>query len=112
MKALKIEIEKRLPPEANLWQVFASVGFWNENGQRVYDENRAGKMGSKFTQGEAKRLSFEEFVLNSLNSDIETLKSSTRLPNKYWEPGFTHGKGGSHIWVSNPKNERVLFIHF
>ncbi len=110
MKTIKVEIEKRLPSEANFWQVFASVGFWNENGQKAYDDNRAGKMGSKFTQDAARSRPIEEWVLNSLYHDIETLSSNGVPP--YWEPGWKFGRGGNHIWIANQKNERVVFIHF
>lgn len=98
---IKVEIEKRIPEK--FFQVLASVGFWNEQGENVYQKNREGKMGSKFTQQEANKLKYEDFVLNSLICDVKTVLEGTE---------FKFGKGGSHIWISNDKNERMIFIHF
>ena len=106
MQLLQTTIERRLPKE--LFHVLASIGFWNEQGQQVYEQNKAGKMGSKFTQGEANKLPYTDFCFNSLLSEIESFSQSS----EHWPAGYKYGKGGSHIWVSNPKNERVLFIHF
>lgn len=105
---LKTEIESRIPDE--LLHVFKCIGFWNEQGLNIYEQNKAGKTGSKFTQDEARKVTFETFIFNCLLSDLKQLSESTSTG--YWPKGFKYGKGGSHIWISNPENERTLFIHF
>ena len=106
MKKLIVEIEKKITPE--LFNVFGCVGFWNDEGQNVYEMNKAGKMGSKFSQSQANKLPYEDFVLESLGHEIiETLQNG-----ETWPKGWKAGKGGSHIWVSSPDNERRIFIHF
>jgi hypothetical protein len=105
---LKIEIEKRLPSQ--LFHVLACCGFWNEQGKNVYEKNKAGEMGGKYSQEQARKLSYNDFCLNSLLSEIKTFAESTG--EGYWVDGYKYGKGGSHIWVSNAQNERILFIHF
>lgn len=107
MNQLKVTIETKLPKE--LFQVLASVGFWNQHGQQVYESNKAGTMGGKYSQAQARVLNADDFILNSLFNDVKTL-SESKQP-EYWPEGFKCGKGGSHIWVSTPTNERVLFIH-
>ena len=100
-KKIKVEIETRIPEK--FFQVLASIGFWNEQGEDVYQKNRDGKLGSKFTQDEANKLSYEDFVLNSLVCDVQTILENTE---------FKFGKGGSHIWISNKENQRMVFIYF
>ncbi len=102
MKKLIVEIEKKVPPQ--FFQIFASIGFWNEEGEKTYILNLEGKIGNAFTQTQARKLKYEEFILNCLISDINMLTKDLT--------GFKFGKAGSHIWVSNDKNERILFIHF
>jgi hypothetical protein len=108
MNTIKVEIEKRLPSE--LFQVLACIGFWNEQGANVYEMNKAGKMGGKTSQEEARKLPYETFCLNSLINEIRTFAESKE--QKYWPTGYKAGKAGDHIWVSDANNIRVLFIHF
>src|SRR6185369_4331780 len=98
---LKVEIETKVP--SNFFQIFASIGFWNAEGKTVYEANKAGTMGSQFTQEQAKKLQYQDFVFNSLLTDIQTILEKT---------DFKFGKAGSHIWVSDKDNKRILFIHF
>lgn len=108
MSTLKLEIESRMPRE--LVHICQSIGFWNEDGDRVYRLNQAKEMGDKFTQEQARKLSYEEYTINSLLSDLKIF-SESKEPG-YWPKGYKYGRGGSHIWVSNENNQRVLFIHF
>jgi hypothetical protein len=107
MKKLIVVIESKL--HEKLFQALACVGFWNQEGEKVYGENRAGRMGNAFTQKEARRLSNEDFVMNSLIHDLKTLEEGN---GELWPEGFAAGKSGSHIWIHNEKNERVILIHF
>lgn len=99
---LKTIIEHRVP--ASFFQIFASVGFWNERGTEFFEANKNGTMGSKFTQTKAREEGKEAFILNSLLCDVQTILKE--------QPEFKCGKSGSHIWVSNEKNERLILIHF
>ena len=105
---LKLIIESRLPDE--LLHIIKSIGFFNEQGVDIYEKNKAGTMGNKFTQEEAKKLTFENFIFNLLLSDLKTFSQSES--KQYWPEGFKYGKSGSHIWVCNASNDRVLLIHF
>lgn len=94
-------IEKRIPE--SFIQIFASVGFWNAEGQDVYKSNKAGTMGSKTTQDEANSKTFEAFVLDCLFLDCKTILSNTE---------FKCGRSGNHVWVSTEDNDRLILIHF
>lgn len=98
---IKVEIESKVPDK--FFQIFASIGFWNQEGQRVYDANKKGLMGSKVTQEAARKETFESYILDCLSVDIATVLEGTE---------FKSGKGGSHLWVSDKDNKRMLFIHF
>ena len=107
MPQLSVTIESKLPAE--LFQVLASIGFWNTEGFRTYELNKKGELGSKASQDLARKLTYESFILDCLYADINCFATGS---GKYWVEGYKFGKGGSHIWVSNQNNERVLFIHF
>jgi hypothetical protein len=104
-RVLNVVIEKRL--DEGIYQFLACIGFWNAEGNHVYECNRAGTMGSKFTQERARKESYQEFVFNSLMADYNTFTSSGL--EKY--EGYTAARAGSHIWVAY-KQERTLLIHF
>lgn len=101
MKHLQVTIESNIP--VSFFQVINSIGFWNKQGRKIYESNRNGTMGSSFTQEQAKKESYETFVFTNLLTDIQTLLEKTE---------FKFGKAGSHIWISNEKNERLLMIYF
>jgi hypothetical protein len=107
MPYLKLEIERKLPEQ--LFQILASIGYWNQNGFQIWMDNKAGKLGSKESQQFAKKVPQDSFVLDCLYSDINCFANGN---GKYWVEGYKFGKGGSHIWVSDENNERVLFIHY
>ncbi len=98
---IKVEIESKVPDK--FFQIFASIGFWNQEGQKVYDANKKGLLGSKVTQEAARKETFENYILNCLSIDISTVLRDTE---------YKCGKGGSHLWVSNNDDKRMLFIHF
>lgn len=103
MKKLLITIEGKITN--NLYNVFGCIGFWNSEGQHVYEQNKAGKMGNKFTQEQANKLPYEEFILMSLMQDFHTLTETMK--------GYKFGKGGTHIWIAREtNNERVILINF
>lgn len=105
MNILITEIENKIVPE--LFNVFGCIGFWNKEGQNIYEMNKAGKMGGKFSQEQARKLPYTDFVLESLAHELNTLQSG-----ESWPKGWKAGKGGSHLWVSAPNNDRAIFIHF
>jgi hypothetical protein len=102
MKQLKVIIESTIPQE--FFQIFASIGYWNMHGERVVRENKAGTLGSAATQKDARTQTYEDFVMGCLLIDIQTTLQK--------HPQFKSGKSGSHIWVSNEQNKRMLLIHF
>jgi hypothetical protein len=97
---IKVEIETKVPE--SFFQIFASIGFWNQQGADIYEQNRKGKMGTKASQELSRKIDYKEFILDNLLGDLRTI-----LDGK----GFKSGRGGSHLWVSNDKNERILFIY-
>lgn len=101
MKYLKTVIESKIPQ--SFFQIFASIGFWNEEGKKVCEGNKSGTMGSQKTQEFARKETYEEFILNSLLCDITILLENT---------DFKFGKTGSHIYISDKENKRLLLIHF
>jgi hypothetical protein len=105
MKTVNVIIEKRIPDE--LTTLFQCVGFWNEQGKDLYEMNKQGKMGSKRTQELARSMSYHDFILDMLISDIEIVHDNP----KKWPVGYIYGRSGSHIWVSDSQNARVLLIH-
>jgi len=60
-------------------------------------------MGSENTQKLARSLSFNDWLLDMILSDCETLLENNDL--------LIFGRGGSHVWVSRAdNNERIMFI--
>lgn len=107
MPYLQVNIERKLPEQ--LFQTLASIGFWNAEGRQIYEKNKKGQLGNEKTQAFAKKVPYESFIIDCLYKDISTFANGT---GKYWPEGYKFGKGGSHIWISEPNNERVLFIRF
>lgn len=110
MKNLLIEIENPIGgiEGCNYDLLFGCVGFWNKNGLNVWEENKAGRMGSKQTQEMARKLSYEDYILHNLAKDYSTLKTFTDKSSI-----LIFGRSGSHIWISlKEDNKRLIFIHF
>ena len=110
MKNLLIEIENPIGgiEGFNYNLFFGCVGFWNKNGLNVWEENKAGRMGSEQTQEMARKLSYEDYILHNLSKDYSKLKMFTDEDSK-----VIFGRSGSHIWVSlKENNNRLIFIHF
>ncbi len=107
MKKLIIILEKRITDSLSKAQVFGSVAFWNDEGERVYQGNVDGKLGNPSTQQSAREEGYETFVLNGLLADCKTTIAAN-CPDEYMV-----GRSGSHIWISRKESkERVVLIHF
>ena len=97
MKNLKLNLETIL----NIDTLNSSVAFWNREGARIYSENKAGKLGSKDTQEEARNTSFDLWLLEMIASDFNTIFGK--------DIRYTFGRSGSHCWVCL-NGKRVVFI--
>ena len=96
---LKLQIEKRIPDQ--LTEIIHCIAFWNTNGQRIFSENKAGNLGDKGTQQFAKDTPFEDWLIEMIKCDCITYTK---------DKGYKAGRGGSHVWVSDSNNERILMI--
>ena len=105
MAKLQVTVEKRIP--TSIIQIFASIGFWNERGESIFQDNKDGKLGSKKSQEFARQTDYDTFILTSIMYDIDTIISA----DDQKKHGLKCGKGGSHVWVSNKDNERILFLY-
>lgn len=108
MKKLKVVIGARLHP--NLFHVLASVGFWNTEGPKCWEQNKLGVLGSKTTQELARKQTVEEYMLFYMLGDIKTFAASKKNPQVYWVDGYTFGEGENHIWIANENGEHVITI--
>ena len=85
------------------------VGYWNREGQNVYEKNKSGELGSSFTQEKARKQTFEDFILDCIKDDcVQLAKSPSYVVNP---THFKAGRTTSHVWLQY-KNNRMLMIHF
>jgi len=95
MNELKITVEH---PISNInileaSKLFNEIAFWNINGT----------MGNAESQEFANNSGIEDFVLTTLNGELQIFL-----------PSFSVGKSGSHIYISefSDLHERVILIAF
>lgn len=98
---MNILIEKKV--DAALLPIFQCIGFWNEEGLAVYQQNKERKLGTPSSQEEAQSMGFLPWRLKMLYYDCESL-----LKDK----PFVFGLAGSHLFVSHAEtNERIIMVY-
>jgi len=105
MNELKITVEH---PISNInileaSKLFNEIAFWNINGEEIFRQNKNGTMGNAESQEFANNSGIEDFVLTTLNGELQIFL-----------PSFSVGKSGSHIYISefSDLHERVILIAF
>jgi len=96
---LKLTSEKLNPFTAML---STCTEFFNRSGEYIYEQNKAGTLGSETTQQAAKNTPFNTWLLEMILSDCQTVIEG--------KPQYITGKGGSHVWLSDAETKERLII--
>lgn len=92
-----LEIDE-LPAELN--DLMSCIPFWNKEGARCYSMNCEEKQGRKIQ-------TYEDWILSMMLADCKSMILGRTNPLPY-----SFDKSGSHVWVHNADNERILMFHF
>lgn len=95
------ETGREMPTE--LAEIINCLAFWNREGLSIYVNNIFGKLGSRQTQEQARKIGFDDWLLNSILIDCQVFI-------KPYGDKYKTGRGGHHVWLCEG-NERFAMIH-
>jgi hypothetical protein len=100
---LKATFEKGKTIPQELTEILECIKFQNREGASIYENNIYGMLGEKRHAEIARRMEFNDWLLNSMYQDCQVFIKPDQTK-------FKTGKGGNHIWIVE-NNERILMIH-
>ena len=85
--------------------VLQCINFWNREGEKIYEQNINGELGTAQTNEQARTMQKADWLNEMMLIDVKTFCNSPK--NRF---DYNCGRTRSHVYV-HKGNERVLMIY-